>query len=76
MVRILLTGFGSLDNAMDAVNRSQVFGYLTKPWSSSDLKGIIARAFEYYHLTSENKRLQKLTEKRNDQLKNMNENLI
>ncbi len=75
VVRILITGFGNLNNAMDAVNRSRVFGYLTKPWSSEVLKGTISQAFEYYHLISENRRLQKLTEAQNDHLKNMNENL-
>ena len=75
VVRILLTGFGNLNNVMDAVNRSRVFGYLTKPWSSEVLKGTISQAFEYYHLTMENKRLQKLTKAQNGQLKSMNENL-
>jgi putative two-component system response regulator len=74
-VRILLTGHGSLESAVAAVNRSQIFGYLTKPWSSDALKGIIERAFEYYNLTAENKRLQKLTYEQNEQLKLINDNL-
>ncbi len=73
--RILLTGFGSLNNAMDAVNRSHIFGYLTKPWSSVILKETIASAFEYYHLVNENKQLHKLTEEQNGLLKCMNEDL-
>ena len=75
VVRMLLTGYGSLENAMAAVNHSQIFGYLTKPWSSDVLIGTIARAFEHYNLVAENKRLQKLTENQNQQLRLINENL-
>ena len=31
-VRILLTGYGTLESAMAAIKRSQIFEYLTKPW--------------------------------------------
>ena len=75
MVRILLTGHSSLKNAVAAINRSQIFAYLTKPWSSDALKGTLSSAFEHYNLVVENKRLQKLTHEQNDKLKLMNENL-
>jgi len=44
-VRILLTGHGSLESAMAAVKRSQIFEYLTKPWSAAGIKQSISRAF-------------------------------
>jgi putative two-component system response regulator len=75
VVRILLTGYGTLKNAMDGINRSQVFGYLTKPWSPEALSGTIEGAFQHYNLVQENKRLQKLTEEQNKQLNIVNENL-
>ncbi len=75
VVRMLLTAHASIDNAMAAINRSRIFGYLTKPWSSGVLKGTIANAFDHYNLTIENKRLQKLTHEQNDQLKLINKNL-
>ncbi|MDY6973617.1 MAG: response regulator, partial [Thermodesulfobacteriota bacterium] len=75
VVRILLTAYGSLENAVAAINRSQIFGYLTKPWSPEALKGTVASAFEHYNMALENKRLLKLTRKQNKQLKLMNENL-
>ena len=75
VVRILLTAYASLDNAMAAINRLQLFGYMTKPWSSETLKGTIARAFRHYNLTIENKRLHKLTDEQNQKLKFINENL-
>jgi len=75
VVRLLLTAHGSLNSAMTAVNRLQIFGYLTKPWSSEQLKGAIAGAFKHYNLVAENNRLQRLTQAQNKQLSVINENL-
>ncbi|MBW2339987.1 MAG: response regulator [Deltaproteobacteria bacterium] len=75
VVRLILTGHRSLENAMAAINRSQIFGYLTKPWSSEGLKGAIARACEHYNLILQNKRLQELTDKQNKDLQQFNTNL-
>jgi putative two-component system response regulator len=75
VVRMLLTANASLNNAMDAVNRLQIFGYLTKPWSAQQLKGAVARAFNQYNLIAENRRLQELTQAQNQQLSHINENL-
>jgi len=74
-VRMLLTANASLDNAMAAINRSKIFGYLTKPWSPEVLKGTIGSAFEHYDLTAENKRLQKLAHEQNKELRLINKNL-
>ncbi|MFH1292694.1 MAG: HD domain-containing phosphohydrolase, partial [Pseudomonadota bacterium] len=75
VVRILLTGHGSLDSAMTAINNSQIYSYLTKPWCSDALKGTVARAFDHHNAVMENKRLQKLTKKQNEDLKRFNANL-
>jgi response regulator RpfG family c-di-GMP phosphodiesterase len=75
VVRMLLTGYGSLDSAIAAINRTQIFGYLTKPWSPEILQGTIDSAFEHYDLIVENKRLHRLTQEQNEQLKLINKNL-
>ena len=74
VVRILITGYGTLENAMDGINRSRVFGYLTKPWSSEIISGTIEGAFQHYNLRIENQRLQKLTEEQNKQLNIVSKN--
>ncbi len=72
-IRIMLTAHGSFESASMAINRSNVFGYLTKPWHSEDLKTFLRRAFEHHDLIMENRRLQRLTEDQNEQLQvNMN----
>ncbi len=75
VVRLIITAYGSLDNAMIAINRARIFGYLTKPWSSDALRGTIANAFEHYNLIQENKRLQKIMDEQNQLLKRFNMNL-
>ncbi len=75
VVEILLTGQATLDKTIEAINRLQLFSYLTKPWVVEELKYTIQRAFEHHNLAVENKRLQKLTEKQNRELKAINEDL-
>jgi putative two-component system response regulator len=75
IVRILLTGKGTLKSAMASINYSQIFSYLTKPWNSDELKRTILKAFEHYFLLTENKRLQRLTKEQNEELTRMNLNL-
>lgn len=36
-VRLLMTGFAELEEAVEAINRGQVFRYLFKPWRSEEL---------------------------------------
>ena len=74
-VRLLLTGHGSMENAVDAINQSKIFKYLTKPWEANRLITSLYRAFEHYNLTVENQRLQRLTRTQNDELKIINKNL-
>jgi diguanylate cyclase (GGDEF)-like protein len=47
-VRLLMTGFAELEEAVEAINRSQVFRYLFKPWRADELTETLhhaARAF-------------------------------
>jgi len=75
IVRLLLTGYASVDSAMDAIKRSQIFEYLTKPWDPDALKGTLHRAFKHHFLIKENHRLQSLTIEQNNQLRHMNDAL-
>lgn len=43
-VRILLTGYSDMDATVRAINDAGIFGYLSKPWESSQLEGLINSA--------------------------------
>lgn len=62
-MRMLLTGYADLAAVIDAINRGQVYRYLTKPWDEHDLRLTMLQAYEVYCLRAENKALiQDLTE--------------
>src|SRR5207253_2072072 len=45
-VRLLMTGFSELDDAVEAINRGQVYGYLLKPWRAGELLQSVRNAAE------------------------------
>jgi len=56
-MRILLTGYADINAVIDAINKGQVYLYITKPWLDEELKINIERAFEVYSLRRKNKAL-------------------
>lgn len=46
VVRILLTGRGSLETAMRAINDGEVYRFLTKPWNDAELRETIHQAVQ------------------------------
>ena len=46
VIRILLTGDASLESAMTAINEGEVHRYLTKPWSTTELREILRSALD------------------------------
>lgn len=67
-IRILLTGYTDIQAVIDAINKGQVYHYLTKPWEEDYLRTVIKNAFEVYSLRKENERLTKALIKSNEQL--------
>ncbi len=73
--RILLTGYSDLASAVSAVNEGQIFRYVNKPWIDDELKQVIAEAVEHRMLKRDRNRLVALTERQNQKLQGMNEEL-
>jgi response regulator RpfG family c-di-GMP phosphodiesterase len=71
-IRVLLTGYADLESAIDAINRGQPFGYLTKPWEDENLQRVLADALEMANLRTEKQRLEELTKKQNAELVELN----
>jgi DNA-binding NtrC family response regulator len=46
VIRIMLTGQGSLKTAVDAINKGEVFRFLEKPWDENQLHSVIQSACE------------------------------
>lgn len=67
-MRILITGYTDINAVIDAINKGQVYRYLTKPWEYEDLKATIRNAFEVFSLRRENRVLLDKLKRANEQL--------
>jgi DNA-binding NtrC family response regulator len=56
-VRIIFTGYADLKAVIDAVNRGEIYRYLTKPWDPDDLCDLLRQACEHYEELAERERL-------------------
>ncbi len=66
--RVILTGYSDEKAIISAINKGQVFRYVTKPWKKEELKKTIDYALEAYRLRVENKELMEKLKKANDEL--------
>ncbi len=67
-IRILLTGYSNMEAVIDAINKGEVYRYLTKPWDAEYMKATLHQALELFNLRRENKKLVKDLLKANEQL--------
>lgn len=67
-IRILLTGYSDMEAVIDAINKGEVYRYLTKPWDSDYMKSILQQAMELFDLRRENKQLVTDLKRVNEQL--------
>ncbi len=49
-VKILMTAYADLTCALAAINRSEVFRFIVKPWKNEDLLSVVADAVRRHHL--------------------------
>jgi diguanylate cyclase (GGDEF)-like protein len=84
--RVLLTAYTETKILLDAINRAEIYRYLTKPWENAELLSVVAQAAERYFLLTENQRLvgeltrlneglERTVDERTSELKEANERL-
>jgi diguanylate cyclase (GGDEF)-like protein len=49
-IRLLMTGYAELEDAVAAINRGQVYHYLLKPWRTEELLQVLRNAAEKFTL--------------------------
>lgn len=74
-IRILLTGYADIGSTVDAINKGEIYRYISKPWNDSDLLMVVHHALESKALKREKERLEALTAAQNEELKDLNANL-
>lgn len=73
--RILITGYGDLTTAVDAINRGQVHRFATKPWDATTIRNMVAQELTRYDLVIGNKRLTQDLIVKNEELHRLNEEI-
>jgi DNA-binding NtrC family response regulator len=56
-VGIIVTAFTDVDVLIEAINLGRIYRYVTKPWDSKELRGVLTHAVERFSLVRENRRL-------------------
>jgi diguanylate cyclase (GGDEF)-like protein len=55
-IRLLMTGYSELDDAVDAINRGQVYYYLLKPWRNQEVVQVVRNAGDKFTLERKRER--------------------
>lgn len=74
-LRMLLTGYADIQSILEAINRGEIYRYITKPWDDNDILLILRHALERKALENEKRRLEALTQEQNEELKLLNASL-
>jgi DNA-binding NtrC family response regulator len=69
MVRIILTGYTDVDALVEAINRGQVYKYVTKPWNNDELRLTVSRALEHYETNKERHVLEMMNRRLTERLR-------
>ena len=56
---MVVTGYSDMQAIINAINKGHTYYYITKPWTGSELKLILANALEAYSLRQQTRELEK-----------------
>ncbi len=75
ITRILLTGHSDAGSTMAAINRGEIFRYISKPWNEGELLMAVREGLDRQALLHEKDRLEHLVALHNDELTRLNTGL-
>jgi len=74
-IRVMLTGYSELKTAEEAINRVEIYRFLSKPWNDEDLKDTILQGLTKWQLKNANQKMFEIIEQQNNQLQEFNRGL-
>ncbi len=74
-VRILLTGYSDMSMTVDAINKGNIYRYISKPWDEGELLAAVSQALEFKQLERDKLRLEAQIRRQNDALRELNATL-
>ena len=57
ITRVILSGHTDTVEMLDAINRAEIYRYVTKPWDNKELLVVLKQALKHHSLLMENQRL-------------------
>lgn len=70
-IRILITGYPDLESVIHAINKGQVYRFITKPWDNEEIKIIVKQALDFYDVLRDNRSLLRIARQQADLLKSV-----
>lgn len=67
-IRVILSGYANAGVVVEAINKGEIYRFLTKPWDDEQLKIAVRQCLEQYQIIQENKSLLKKIEQQNEDL--------
>lgn len=74
-MRILLTGYSDINATIEAINIGGAYRYISKPWNDEELVQTIRDAVDQYARVAENRRLNEIINRQNQEMEAWNEGL-
>lgn len=74
-IRLMMTGFAELEETISAINRSQVFRFILKPWQVDNLQEVLRAASKTFLLERSHEQLLDELRDLNEKLREMNADL-
>lgn len=74
-LRILLTGYADIQATIAAINKGEIYRYMTKPWNDDELRLTVADGLALRRLEAENRRLAAQNQRQNEELRTLNAEL-
>ncbi len=75
-IRLMLSGHGDRQSMISAINRAEIYRFLSKPWEEYEIQAAIRSAVDLYRITVENRQLLDQIKRQNDLLRLREEELM
>lgn len=67
-MRLILSGYSDLNAVIEAINRAEIYRFVSKPWNDYELVAILEQALAYHDVWVENKLLADQVRRQNSEL--------
>lgn len=75
-IRLILSAHGDRQSMINAINRAEIYRFLSKPWEDYEIQAAIRSAADLYQVKVENRRLLERVRHQNDLLRQREEELL